>query len=61
MRFLLNIIYLIKMLDNLQQSTSWVCFMLFLFQSVVHDWCNKGYGMCSLVCWMMHVKYLVGN
>ena len=29
------------------------CFGLFHclpFQSVLHDWCNKGCGMCYLVC-----------
>ena len=26
----------------------------FLFQSVFHDWCNK--GMCNPVCGMVHVK-----
>ena len=28
----------------------------FLFQPVLHDWCNKGRGMCYLVCGMMHIK-----
>ena len=23
---------------------------------VLHDWCNKGRGMCYLVCGMMHIK-----
>ena len=23
---------------------------------VLHDWCNKGRGMCSPVCGMMHIK-----
>ena len=27
-----------------------------LFQPVVHDWCNKGHGMCYPVCGMMHIK-----
>ena len=27
-----------------------------LFQPVLHDWCNKGYGMCYLVCGMVHIK-----
>ena len=26
------------------------------FQPVLHDWCNKGCGMCYPVCGMMHVK-----
>ena len=28
----------------------------FSFQPVLHDWCNKGRGMCSPVCMMMHIK-----
>ena len=28
----------------------------FSFQSVLHDWCNKGRGMCYPVCGMMHIK-----
>ena len=28
----------------------------FSFQPVLHDWCNKGCGMCYLVCEMMHIK-----
>ena len=23
---------------------------------VLHDWCNKGCGMCHPVCGMMHIK-----
>ena len=26
------------------------------FQPVLHDWCNKGRGMCYPVCGMMHIK-----
>ena len=26
------------------------------FQPVLHDWCNKGRGMCHPVCGMMHIK-----
>ena len=29
---------------------------LFLVQPVLHDWCNKGRGMCYPVCGMMHIK-----
>ena len=25
-------------------------------QPVLHDWCNKGCGMCYRVCGMMHIK-----
>ena len=28
---------------------------LFLFP-VLHDWCNKGHGMCYPVCGMVHIK-----
>ena len=28
----------------------------FSFQPVLHDWCNKGCGMCSPVCEMVHIK-----
>ena len=26
------------------------------FQPVLHDWCNKGRGMCFPVCGMVHIK-----
>ena len=29
----------------------------FSFQPVLHDWCNKGRGMCYPVCGMMHIKH----
>ena len=29
----------------------------FSFQSVLHDWCNKGRGMYYPVCGMMYIKY----
>ena len=28
----------------------------FSFQLVLHDWCNKGRGMCYPVCGMVHKK-----
>ena len=28
----------------------------FSFQPVLHDWCNKGHGMCYHVCGMVHIK-----
>ena len=28
----------------------------FSFQPVLHDWCNKGRGICYPVCWMVHIK-----
>ena len=56
--------------DNDQQRdfTVWtfyisVIFILYLeflsyfaFQPVLHDWCNKGCGMCYPVCGMVHIK-----
>ena len=36
----------------------------FSFQPVLHDWCNKGCGMCYPVYGMMHIKeplLLIGN
>ena len=26
------------------------------FQPVIHDWCNKGRGMCYPVCGMVYIK-----
>ena len=31
----------------------------FSFQPVLHDWCNKGRGMCYPVCGMVHIKPLL--
>ena len=28
----------------------------FSFQPVLHDWCNRGHGMCYPLCGMMHIK-----
>ena len=28
----------------------------FAIQPVLHDWCNKGRGMCYPVCRMVHIK-----
>ena len=28
----------------------------FSFQPVLHDWFNKGHGMCYPACGMMHIK-----
>ena len=28
----------------------------FSFQPVLHDWCNKGCGLCYHVCGMVHIK-----
>ena len=32
-----------------------------LLQPVLHNWCNKGHGMCYPVCGMMHIKTLAAN
>ena len=29
---------------------------LFLISASVHNWCNKGCGMCYHVCGMVHIK-----
>ena len=31
----------------------------FSFQPVLHDWCNKGCGMCYPVCGMVHIKHFI--
>ena len=37
--------------------TPFLCpFSYFTFQPVLHDWCNKGHGMCYPVCGMVHIK-----
>ena len=28
----------------------------FSFQPVLHDWCNKGRGMCYPLCGIVHIK-----
>ena len=28
----------------------------FSVQPVLHDWCNKGHGMCYPVCGVVHIK-----
>ena len=28
----------------------------FSFQPVLHDWCNKGRGVCYSVCGILHIK-----
>ena len=27
-----------------------------IYLGLLHDWCNKGQGMCCPVCGMMHIK-----
>ena len=31
----------------------------FPYQTVLHDWCNKGHGICYPICEMMHIKELL--
>ena len=31
-------------------------FSYFSLQPVLHDWCNKGHGVCYPVCGMVHIK-----
>ena len=33
----------------------------FSFQPVLHDWCNKGCGMCCPVCGIVHIKAVNKN
>ena len=35
---------------------SFIHLSYFSFQPVLHDWCNKGRGMCYSVCGMVHIK-----
>ena len=34
----------------------WVVGSILPFQPVLHNWCNKGCGMCYPVCGMVHIK-----
>ena len=40
----------------LPRGTDSMIVSLKLIQPVLHDWCNKGRGMCYPVCGMMHIK-----
>ena len=45
----------------IKRLTVFCCLFIFIsvhfsFQPVLHDWCNKGRGMCYPVCRMVHVK-----
>ena len=37
-------------------TSLWISKFNFSVQPVLHDWCNKGHGMCYPVCWMVHIK-----
>ena len=45
-------------LTKVNLSTLYITWVLFVasFQPVLHDWCNKGCGMCYPVCGMVHIK-----
>ena len=53
-----KIIYLSSLLLNVERNTCMHIYPLscFSFQPVLHDWCNKGRGMCYPVCGMVHIK-----
>ena len=38
------------------QVTFQILTSYFLFQPVLHDWCNKGCVMCNPVCGIVHIK-----
>ena len=46
------------LLFPINNKGSFICTIpqTFSFQPVLHDWCNKGRGMCYLVCGMVHIK-----
>ena len=33
-----------------------LCMVHHSFQPVLHDWCNKGHGICYPICGMVHIK-----
>ena len=45
-----------KMCDNRLRATTDSVRQYFSFQPVLHDWCNKGRGMCYPVCGMVHIE-----
>ena len=48
--------YAYKMYIFLQKNITNHPLSYFSFQPVLHDWCNKGCGMCYPVCGMVHIK-----
>ena len=42
--------------ENSDTLKSLTIYSYFSFQPVLHDWCNKGRGMCYPVCGMVHIK-----
>ena len=43
-------------LSHVYTCTHNICINSTTFQPVLHDWCNKGRGMCYPVCGMVHIK-----
>ena len=41
---------------NLSNRHEEITIELFLAPAVLHDWCNKGRGMCYPACGMVHIK-----
>ena len=57
------VVYCLFVLFNNNNNNNNVCvcvyiyiYIYFSFQPVLHDWCNKGCGMCYPVCGMVHIK-----
>ena len=48
--------YLSGPLPQVQHHRTLYKLSYFSFQPVLHNWCNKGCGMCYPVCGMMHIK-----
>ena len=36
-------------------------YIKYIFIPLNNDWCNKGRGMCSSVCGMVHIKETYGG
>ena len=57
MEFNLNTLSLVgRCIFFLAGSSFCIQLSYFSFQPVLHDWCNKGRGMCYPVCGMVHIK-----
>ena len=41
---------------RIDPSWGWAPLSYFSFQPVLHNWRNKGRGMCYTVCGMVHIK-----
>ena len=52
-----NMRFVLVTFFNLFFYTSISCLIQFIIKApVLHDWCNKGRGMCYPVCGMVHIK-----